>query len=142
MNRQDRRAEAREEGSREKQIEEMADLLENAKMDARATIGSMNHGFGIWYASALYTAGCRKQSGWISVEERLPSKSEYLNRHNDGIDTLKRLTIAYMTDTIEYAIGCYDGYKWVNQLGNKKINDVIAWRPFELYEPPKGGNHE
>ena len=53
--------------SEEKQIEEMASVLENAKMDALATIGSMNHGFGRWYAQALYNAGCRKQSEgkWI-----------------------------------------------------------------------------
>lgn len=74
---------------------------------------------------------------WISVDDRLPTEDEYLTHHNDGLDTLKRITIAYMTDTIEYTIGCYDGYKWVNQLGNKKINNVVAWKPFEIYEPPK-----
>lgn len=129
--------------SREKQIEEMAKVMcgyygTGKCYDCRYCCDChVKH-----EADRLYKAGYRKQSGWISVEERLPSESEYLNRHNDGIDTLKRLTIAYMTDTIEYAIGCYDGYKWVNQLGNKKINDVIAWRPFELYEPSKGGCHE
>ena len=66
---------------------------------------------------------------WISVEDRLPDEDEYLTHHNDGLDTLKRLTVAYMTDTIEYAIGCYDGYKWLNQLGNRAIKDVIAWKP-------------
>ena len=80
-----------------------------------------------------------KQSEWISVEERLPNEDEYLTHHNDDLDTLKRITIAYKTDTIEYTIGCYDGYKWMNQLGNKKINDVVAWKLFELYEAPKGG---
>ena len=54
--------------SEEKQIEEMASILENAKIDALATIGSMNHGFGVWYAQALYNAGYRKQSdgAWIT----------------------------------------------------------------------------
>jgi hypothetical protein len=79
------------------------------------------------------------QFEWISVEDRLPTKDEYLTHHNDGLDTLKRLTVAYMTDTIEYAIGCYDGYKWVNQLGNRIIKDVIAWKPFELYTPKMKG---
>jgi hypothetical protein len=91
-----------------------------------------------YIAEAFYNAGYRKQE-WISVDERLPTEDEYLTHHNDGLDTLKRITVAYMTDTIEYTIGCYDGYKWMNQLGNKKINDVVAWKPFELYEAPKGG---
>ena len=91
------------------------------------------------YTRLLREAGYRKQSEgeWISVEDRLPTEDEYLTHHNDGLNTLKRITVAYMTDTIEYTIGCYDGYKWVNQLGNKKINDVVAWKPFELYKAPK-----
>lgn len=79
----------------------------------------------------------RKQSGWISVTDRLPSVDEYLTHHNDGIDSLKRILVAYQTDTVEYQIGCYDGYKWVNQLGNRVIKDVIAWKPFETYVLPK-----
>lgn len=85
-----------------------------------------------------YAAGMLAQkSEWISVEERLPSEDEYLTHHNDRLSSLKRITIAYMTDTVEYTIGCYDGYKWVNQLGNKKIENIVAWKPFETYEPPK-----
>ena len=57
--------------NKEKQIEEMADVLERAKVNACATIGSMNSGFGMWYATALYTEGYRKQSEgeWITDEE-------------------------------------------------------------------------
>lgn len=79
--------------SKEKQIEEMADVLDNAKMDARATIGSMNHGFGIWYANALYTAGYRKQSEWISVAERLPEEKQKVLLYSpaDGIQIGHRL---------------------------------------------------
>lgn len=124
--------------SKEKQIEEMAEVYYKARLKARETLGSMNEGEEMWYSKAFFEAGYRKQE-WISVEERLPTEDEYLTHHNDGLDTLKRITVAYMTDTIEYTIGCYDGYKWMNQLGNKKINDVVAWKPFELYEAPKGG---
>lgn len=86
-----------------------------------------------------YADGLRHgETKWISVEERVPTESEYLTRHNDGTDTLKRLLVAYQTDTIEYQIGCYDGYKWLTQHGNKVIKDVIAWKPFDTYEPPKG----
>lgn len=54
--------------SKEKQIEEMADVLERAKVNACATIGSMNSRFGMWYATALYTEGYRKQSEgeWVT----------------------------------------------------------------------------
>lgn len=45
---------------KEKQIEEMAEMLENAKLQARGTVGSLNNGFGMWYATALYNAGYRK----------------------------------------------------------------------------------
>ena len=43
-------------------IEELAAVLDKAKEDALATIGSMNYGFGVWYANAIYNAGYRKQS--------------------------------------------------------------------------------
>ena len=122
--------------SKEKQIDELYnDVNEIFEKDYR------EHRLITAYHTAkhLYEQGYRKQSEWISVEERLPTEDEYLTHHNDGLDTLKRITVAYMTDTIEYAIGCYDGYKWMNQLGNKKINDVVAWKPFEIYEAPKGG---
>ena len=45
---------------REKQIEEMAQVLETAKIKALATIGSLNNGFGEWYAKALHNADYRK----------------------------------------------------------------------------------
>lgn len=79
----------------------------------------------------------RVKRGWISVDDRLPTEDEYLTHHNDGLDTLKRLLIAYQTDTIEYQIGCYDGWKWMNQLGNRVVKGVVAWKPFEAYELPK-----
>ena len=55
-------------------IEELAQVLDKAKEDALATIGSLNRGWGTWYAEAVYAAGYRKQSEWISVEERLPER--------------------------------------------------------------------
>lgn len=134
--------------SKEKRIEEMAEEISdvwNNKCQFATCKGCKYSGLNDdkcqekLIADHLIAKGYRKQSEWISVEERLPNEDEYLTHHNDGLDTLKRITVAYMTDTIEYTIGCYDGYKWMNQLGNKKINDVVAWKPFELYEAPKGG---
>lgn len=119
--------------AKNEQIQEMAKVLEFAceNTDCTKPINC-----DLCQAKQLYSKGYRKVE-WISVEERLPTQDEYLTHHNDGLDTLKRVTIAYMTDTIEYTIGCYDGYKWTNQLGNKKIENVVAWKPFETYEPPK-----
>lgn len=52
------------------QIEEMADLLCEAKEhDCKGG----NDCLCVKQAEALYNAGYRKQSGWISVDERLPN---------------------------------------------------------------------
>ena len=48
--------------SRDKQIEEMAEAVEQARIKATDTTNSMNYGFGGWYAKELYNAGYRKAS--------------------------------------------------------------------------------
>ena len=55
--------------SKEKQIEEMADVYYKARLKARDTLGSMNEGAEMWYAKAFYEAGYRKQSEgeWIDA---------------------------------------------------------------------------
>ena len=72
---------------------------------------------------------------WISIAEKLPTESEYLTFYKDGSSSFKRLNIAFKTDTIEYAIGYYDGYKWFTD--RHKIKNVIAWKPFMIYEENK-----
>ena len=47
---------------KEKQIEGMAKDLDEARDLARATVGSLNNGFGGWYARQLYNKGYRKES--------------------------------------------------------------------------------
>ena len=47
---------------RQKQIEEMAKAIEQARIKATDTTNSMNYGFGGWYAKELYNAGYRKAS--------------------------------------------------------------------------------
>lgn len=47
---------------KEKQIEEMAKDLEEAKHLALGTVGSLNNGFGGWYGRQMYERGYRKQS--------------------------------------------------------------------------------
>ena len=75
---------------------------------------------------------------WISVEDRLPGKEEYTATTEYGTEYYIRLLIAYKTDTVEYEIGYYDGYKWMTEEPIRLLKDVIAWMPFpNLPQPPK-----
>lgn len=58
----------------EKEIEEMAEVLEQAKINALYTIGSLNNGFGHWYANALFSAG------YGNVKEAVKEFAEELKR--------------------------------------------------------------
>ena len=82
--------------------------------------------------------------GWIPVEERLPEKNEYFVETSSDKDFpngyYKRLEIAYMTDTIEYVHGYYDGYKWMDKYLDT-IKNVAAWRIHEPYRPERSDNH-
>ena len=54
----------------QKQIEEMAKVIEKTEQIARDA--HCGYPSPTMYAKDLYWHGCRRQSGWISVEERLP----------------------------------------------------------------------
>ena len=81
-------------------------------------------------------------AGWIPVEEKLPEKNEYFVETSSDKDFpngyYKRLEIAYMTDTIEYVHGYYDGYKWMDKYLDT-IKNVVAWRIHEPYRPEGSG---
>lgn len=47
---------------KEKQIDEMAKAVEEARIKAQDTTNSMNYGFGGWYAKELYAKGYVKAS--------------------------------------------------------------------------------
>lgn len=83
--------------------------------------------------------------GWISVDERLPEKNEYFVETSGDKDFpngyYKRLEIAYMTDTIEYVHGYYDGYKWMDKYLDT-IKNVVAWRIHEPYRPERSDDHD
>lgn len=81
----------------------------------------------------LYQEEQRKHS-WIPVSERLPEDGEYDNYTDGGMKYLKRLEVAYMTDTIEYMIGYYNGYAWIDKRYNNIVN-VVAWKRHEPYSP-------
>ena len=65
--------------------------------------------------------------GWIQCKDRLPETSEYMEFAPTPY--MKRIEISYMTDTVEYLIGFYDGSKWMDKHHNV-IKNVIAWKPF------------
>ena len=59
--------------NKEKQIEEMAIVINDCPF-IQAPIGCDKHDGSAEIAKYLYNAGYRKQSEWISVEDRLPEK--------------------------------------------------------------------
>lgn len=68
----------------------------------------------------------RLDNEWIYCDKRMLSIAEYMELVTPY---MKRIEIAYMTDTVEYLIGYYDGGKWLDKHHNI-IKNVIAWRAF------------
>ena len=87
----------------------------------------------------------RDNDGWIPVEERLPEKNEYFVDTSSNKEFpngyYRRLEIAYMTDTVEYIHGYYDGHKWMDEYLDA-IKNVVAWRIHEPYRPERSRNEE
>ena len=78
---------------KQKQIEEMAKDLEQAKDWAMGTVGSLNNGFGGWYSVYMYNQGYRKQS---DTAREILQKLIYnitANNTNDG----------YLSESIDYS---------------------------------------
>lgn len=78
----------------------------------------------------------RIENGWVRCDEWMPSTVEYMEF--EPTPHMKRIEIAYMTDTVEYLIGYYDGSKWLDK-HHGIIKNVIAWRKFL---PLPGKSHE
>lgn len=77
-----------------------------------------------------------EEVGWIPVEQRSPLENEYraICSAHSSKPFLRRLEIAYITDTTEYQFGYYDGYKWIDKR-NKEITNVVAWKIHEPFNP-------
>lgn len=79
-------------------------------------------------------------NGWIPVKERLPEKNEYFADTSSDREFpngyYRRLEIAYMTDTVEYTHGYYDGYKWMDKWYGI-IKNVVAWKIHGPYRPER-----
>lgn len=136
--------------SREKQIEEMANIIVDGVIDGEDNNGVPTMNTCVNIAEALYNAGYRKQSGapdtnvgrkseWISVEERLP-ECEY------GCET-EALLFRLKTGTVEagyYGTGgkfrdkYFRCYHHANEGWDAK--DVTHWMP--LPETPKGAGND
>ena len=78
----------------------------------------------------------RDNDGWIPVEERSPAGYERIGYDKQGNKYMQRLEIAYMTDTIEYVHGYYDGYKWMDKR-HDIIENVVAWKIHKPYRPER-----
>lgn len=63
--------------SKEKQIEEMGKVLCGMKNGCDRCMWDKVHCNERSYAEEIYNAGYRKQSEWISVDERLPERQGY-----------------------------------------------------------------
>lgn len=67
---------------KQRQIEEMAKDLEQAKYWAMGTVGSLNNGFGGWYGEYMYNQGYRKQSD--TVREFVRRVKEIYDKYDRG----------------------------------------------------------
>ena len=74
---------------KQKQIEEMAKDLEQAKDWAMGTVGSLNNGFGGWYGAYMYNQGYRKQSDTArEIAEMLKAAKAVVKVHFEAYDEL------------------------------------------------------
>lgn len=74
-------------------------------------------------------------SRWIPVEERLPEREEWIGIKGKE-HYLRRMEIAVDSDTIEYFLVFYDGYKWFDKFG-RTYAGIKAWKIHEPFIPPK-----
>ncbi len=104
--------------SKEKQIEEMAKIFCGMKNGCDGCMWDKVHCNERNYAEEIYNAGYRKQSGWISVDERLPERNGRYLTHCK-IEGQSLVCILYYCN-----------------VGGFNEGTVTHWMPFP--EPPKG----
>lgn len=155
----------RRKAEEEKQIEEMARIICGNNRDCRdcGHNSAVRECGCLFYAKRIYEQDYRKQSGWISVEERLPESGEHclvncIVKRCDGTlgqyicvgyyaEKFKHLAYGVDDDCVseyneendEYYIaeGWYEVIKNWDDYGFVAIDDFVThWMP--LPEPPKG----
>ena len=120
--------------SKEKQIEELAKILASncgeCTQCENYRKGTLNGVDRCYYkrGGMIYNAGYRKQSGWISVDERLP---------REGVDVLVALRIGDRLTVDTDRIYCGRWYTYGSR-GYRGSRFVTYWMPFPEY--PTGGD--
>ena len=116
-------------------MQELEKILEeiNKRID-RSMLYSYQHAEGLREAKGIILK--HMNDGWIPVEERSPAGYERIGYDKQGNKYMQRLEIAYMTDTIEYVHGYYDGYKWMDKR-HDIIENVVAWKIHKPYRPER-----
>ena len=94
--------------TREKQIEEMAKDIEQARIKATDTTNSMNYGFGGWYAKELYAKGYRKASDvareiFEEIEKTTASVYNDFMFNRDGVGMRAHYVVEF-SDELDLAI--------------------------------------
>ena len=84
--------------TKQEQIEEMPEILEKSYIDAQITCGSLNQGFGMWYAEPLYNAGYKQEK-----EVRKETAKEILQQ----IYNLCKVRDSIQFDDIYYLVNRY-----------------------------------
>ena len=122
---------------KEKQIEEMAKAIfeSGVAIDGIDCAFAAVHGANMKDSHFMRIAkhlvcnkGYRKQSGWISIDERLPTEEEYRDEYGELIPIL-----VTEKDTTDPYRALYDGKTWGD--GLTAIPTITHWMP--LPEPPK-----
>ena len=121
--------------SREKQIEEMARVWCPFPKQHDCN-GCCKRCYEISISEMLYDAGYRKQSEWISVDERLPDEG------GKYVVYRKLYTGLSSVDIINYDTN-YDGHAmWYfvdSDWGDCEVNNVTHWMPLPEAPKMKGG---
>lgn len=114
---------------KQQQIVQMAKDICRVKLNCNDVCNPISACDALKYAERAVEAGYCKQSGWISVDERLPEKSgDYLTYHNGVISALmysKRHKLFNAEDTLD------------EKFSKANCIEVSHWMP--LPEAPKGG---
>ena len=113
--------------------------MRRAVVDARAV---KEQAMGIyWRLKAYEDTGLEPEevmdglalTDWIRVDKRLPRREERMGTRGKD-HYLRRLEIAVESDTLEYFLVFYDGYKWFDKFG-RTYAGVVAWKIHESYNP-------
>ena len=106
--------------------EKLIELLEDRRLEASEVCGSMNKGFGAWYADHLIANGVTVNE-WISVKDRLPEEGETV------------LVFGYWHEKFQ-PLMCYLSPhrkgEWFTTVAGQHVYTVTHWMP--LPQPPKG----